>query len=249
MKVSLCITCMGRLRDLRRTFARNLNDNPGPDVEFVLLNYNSQDGLDDWVRDKQHDHVESGKLVYLHETTRKLYDSSHAKNMVHRAATGNILCNLDADNYTGPDFGKWLLKNLGTHAIGSFLDHSGYYMHWREANGLSGRLALSRTDFLALGGYDELLRGYGHDDTDLFRRARDSGLQTPVFPARFRIPAIDHTDDDRVVNFQEPLATSAKSNRALSDRNLAAGKLVANQGHVWGAGVVRKNWTNTVNFT
>ncbi|KKL80749.1 hypothetical protein LCGC14_2001600, partial [marine sediment metagenome] len=49
-KISFCTTCMGRLYNLKETLPKNIEANGEyPNVEFVILDYNSSDGLGDWV--------------------------------------------------------------------------------------------------------------------------------------------------------------------------------------------------------
>ena len=44
-QISFCITCMNRLKHLQETLEKNILDNFLVDeVEFVVLDYNSQDG-------------------------------------------------------------------------------------------------------------------------------------------------------------------------------------------------------------
>ena len=46
-QISFCITCMNRLKHLQETLEKNILDNFLVDeVEFVVLDYNSQDGLE-----------------------------------------------------------------------------------------------------------------------------------------------------------------------------------------------------------
>lgn len=48
-QISFCITCMNRLKHLQETLEKNILDNFLVDeVEFVVLDYNSQDGLEEW---------------------------------------------------------------------------------------------------------------------------------------------------------------------------------------------------------
>ena len=48
-QISFCITCMNRLKHLKN-FEKNILDNFLVDeVEFVVLDYNSQDGLEEWI--------------------------------------------------------------------------------------------------------------------------------------------------------------------------------------------------------
>ena len=51
-KVSICTTCMDRLSDLKQTLPQNIQDNLDyPNVEFVVLDYNSKkDDVDGWIK-------------------------------------------------------------------------------------------------------------------------------------------------------------------------------------------------------
>ena len=49
---SFCCTCMGRAHPLKITLPVNLATlSRFPDAEIVLVNYNSPDDLDSWIRD------------------------------------------------------------------------------------------------------------------------------------------------------------------------------------------------------
>ena len=53
MKLSFLTSCMDRCHNLKKTYLHNINNSlpsDGVGVEFVLLNYNSSDDLDEWVR-------------------------------------------------------------------------------------------------------------------------------------------------------------------------------------------------------
>ena len=68
-RISLCTACMGRLHDLKQTLPKNIEDNRDyPNVEFVILDYNSDDGLEDWMRRNMMEHIESGLVSYYHTT-------------------------------------------------------------------------------------------------------------------------------------------------------------------------------------
>src|SRR5690348_9240554 len=73
-KISLCTTCMGRLHDLKRTLPVNLELNAKYDwVEFVILDYNSSDGLGDWIRTAMQPQLASGRVVYFRTDEPKHY--------------------------------------------------------------------------------------------------------------------------------------------------------------------------------
>src|SRR5580704_1798101 len=62
-RISFCISCRGRLHHLRRTLPQNIADNRDyPNLEFVLLDYNSTDGLGEWVRHELSEEIASGRL-------------------------------------------------------------------------------------------------------------------------------------------------------------------------------------------
>ena len=77
--ISFCTTCMGRIHDLAQTLPQNMADNADyPALEFVLLDYNSRDGLEPWVREQLLPHIESGRLVYATCTIRRAENESIA---------------------------------------------------------------------------------------------------------------------------------------------------------------------------
>src|SRR5688572_31144005 len=103
--ISFCTTCMGRIHDLAQTLPRNMADNADyPALEFVLLDYHSRDGLEQWVKDHLMPHIESGRLVYARTVEPEWYEMAHSRNVAFKLASGQIVCNVDADNWTGPGF-------------------------------------------------------------------------------------------------------------------------------------------------
>ena len=60
-QISFCITCMNRLKHLQETLEKNILDNFLVDeVEFVVLDYNSQDGLEEWIAQSMMKYIEMG---------------------------------------------------------------------------------------------------------------------------------------------------------------------------------------------
>lgn len=241
--VSLCVTNMGRLHHLKQTMDRNLRDNPGPGVEFVLLDYSSPDGMEDWVKDYLWAEMGEGRVTYYRIDGLPYYNSPHAKNLAHRLGRGRILCNLDADNYTGPAFAARLQEIfLGR----SRLVARGIYI---KNVSLGGRIAILREDFLALGGYDERLGdSWGYDDDDLHVRAKAMGFGT-VELGEEHSRHIPHGSADRMKHMLAPVDEQQPrraAHKRLSDEAVRAGRLVANQGLRWGAGRVTRNFCETM---
>ena len=77
-------------------------------MEFVLLDYNSTDGLEEWVKELQY-YIDTGILVYYRTEEPLNYHRTHSRNMAFRLSTGDIVCNLDADNFLGEGFASYIL--------------------------------------------------------------------------------------------------------------------------------------------
>jgi GT2 family glycosyltransferase len=182
---------MGRLYHLKETFFQNIKDNEDyPDLEFVLLDYNSPDGLEMWARSHLKGLIQSGRVVFVKERSAKEYWSSHAKNLAAGMASGEILIGLDADNFTG--------KGFASRISDIFMEGSSVV--WGDINGgLTGRIVLSKYDFHQLRGYNEAFIGWGADDTDLVVRAKKKGIREVVTKRIGR--EIIHGDDERVRHF------------------------------------------------
>lgn len=238
VKVSFCITCKGRRHNLEVTMRRNLGDNPEPWVEFVILDYSSDDGLEGWVKSEFKAEMASGRVVYCAARGIQYYDMSHAKNTAHKLGSGEILCNLDSDNFTGPGFARFLVKK--------FEDGAGFVAS-NEPNGSHGRIAIRRAEFYASGGYDEALKGYGWDDNDFRERITRRGNKGVFMPKQF-CQTIDE-GADRTEFYspdQKDKHRSNAANKQKSIENCRAGAFVANVNRKWGSLIVRRNFKDFV---
>ena len=170
MRISFCVTCKNRLWQLRHTFPANVDAVLADgESELVLLNYNSEDGLDDWVRGFA-EHVESGAVRYVHQRSEPYFHCSKAKNLAHRAATGDFVVNLDADNHLGTTIAAW--RSAWSERPDTVLHgFSGDF-----GDGTYGRIGLPRAGFLAIGGYDEAMLPISQQDRDIIMRAEAHGL-------------------------------------------------------------------------
>jgi hypothetical protein len=239
-KVSLCTTVMDRLHHACQTLPKNIEWNLGDvPVEFVVLDYSSKDGLGAWVRREFQRYIESGVLVFGQIFGRNEFCMAHAKNVAHRLASGDILCNVDADNFTGPGFAAYLEAE--------FRRADNMFVRSASPRGSSGRLALRSDHFVALGGYDERLSyGWGYEDGDLYERAKAWGLREVLIPKDSPyLSVIRHGIEESTRYYREKnRRISQAKHRALSRESLQRGELVANTGHNWGAGTVLRNFSD-----
>jgi len=223
---------MNRTEHLKQTYPTNLDDHVERDVEFVLLNYNSQDELNDWVREDLQQYIDSGILNYYHTVEPEFWDMSHAKNVAHRLGQSDVLCNLDADNFIGDGFYDCII-DLVWEKDDQFIRKRG--------NGKGGRVALKRKHFYAVGGYDEkFCLGWGHEDMDMNSRLLRYGLNR-VKPVDFEI--IHHKKSLRTKYSREKnMWDSRDIHKEILTDNDEEGLVVANSDKVFGKAIVFKNF-------
>src|ERR1035438_573323 len=178
--VIFCITCKGRVQHLEKTLHRNLDDNPGDNCKFVLLDYNSPDHLRYFLANECLSEIESDRLVVYSYSGEHPFRMAHAKNMAHRCGIledGSVLVNLDADNLTGPGFADYISAQ--------FTDNEDMFL-WskmiqsgpdRLPRGISGRIVVSKKAFVHSGGYDERFDTWSPDDKDFNLRLRRLGFE------------------------------------------------------------------------
>lgn len=234
--ISLCTTCMGRLHDLVQTMPKNMADNADyPRVEFVLLDYNSQDDLGKWVKENMMAHVESGKLVYARTTEPKWFHMAHSRNVAFKMASGEIVCNVDADNWTGPGFATALNRLANERP-----ERAVFVKGWQL---IRGRVGVYRQEWIdLLGGYDENLLHYGHDDRDLLDRALLQQFRLMWFGGHY-VARIKTERGEKVVNMEvKNWKATEEQNKAVSAENIGKGRLKSNQGRKWGSAVVQRNF-------
>ena len=196
-KISFCTVCMNRLHHLKETLPANLKGNASyPNAEFILLDYNSSDGLEQWVKTDLKEYIDSGRLVYYRTTEPKYFQRSHSRNMAFKLATGDIVCNVDADNFTGKGFAHYINRQfMANRNIFIIPDIRSRFYYIRD---VFGRICCLKQDFEAAGGFDEQLEGYGHEDVDFIYRLIKLNREEVVILDHEYLKAISHTDVERV---------------------------------------------------
>jgi hypothetical protein len=214
-KIIFCTTCRGRAQHVEQTLMRNMADNADyPNCKFLVLDYNSLDNLSDYLKIELKEsgrrlwnrwtYPESRLVAYNFPDARR-FNMAHAKNMAHRCGMlegADVLCNLDADNYTGLGFARYIADNFREND-GSFLrsvwpfgkDTSGE-IKFNVIRGCSGRIAISRNAFLKVGGYDERYDTWGPDDKDFIARMERLRYAAKEISGNF-LNSIPHRDKMR----------------------------------------------------
>jgi hypothetical protein len=197
MVIAFCTSCMNRRWQVEQTLSHNLELLRGTPHLLALGDYNSSDGLPDYVRERFRDDCLGGALIYFRTTEPATFDASRAKNLAHRLALRrrpDVLFNLDADNFiTAETLG--ILGEVFSRSAQASLHHwSGVW-----GDGTFGRIAMAAREWQRLGGYDESLPGMSWQDVDLLFRARASGLEYRCERAGIK-PAVLNTLDQKLAN-------------------------------------------------
>jgi hypothetical protein len=234
LRVGFCTTCKGRAQHLQETLPVNLQSNRA--ARFVVVNYNSQDHLDDLIRSKHMGDIESGRLSVYRFTEPGPFKMAHAKNVAHRLAIlegCTELVNVDADNFAGRDFDQYVTDRLGAYEGEAFLwaNMKKGEMH----RGISGRIAVPAHAFLEAGGYDEVFETWSPDDKDFNLRLRRIGFRPLEIDDQY-LDAINHNDKMRFREY--PDCKYDAEDFMLPDRKHVR---VVNSGKI-GCGVVYKNF-------
>lgn len=244
-KVSFCTTCMNRLFHLKYTLEKNIKDNINyPKVEFILINYNSQDNLHSWIKNKFKKYIDSGILIYAYTNTPSHFHASKAKNLAHKLATGDIVCNLDGDNFTGENYAFYINYLFNQHG-------KNHLFHFKKAPywGTEGRIVMTRENFISLGGYDESFLATGHEDHDLINRAVAMGLEYKNIQIENFLRYLSNTTREKAKNCSEDEINYydlESKNRIISEENIKNRKLVANQKNGWANSKLYINFSNNL---
>ena len=180
--VAFVTVSKGRLPDIGQTLP--LLAAQAPD-ELVVVDYGCPEGTGDWVEAN----VPSAKVVRV--TDDPDFCLPRARNLGAAATQSPWLCFIDADVIAQPRFVDWLRDNV----------HPACFYRAARVDGERdletwGTCACSRVAFDRIEGYDETFRGWGGEDSDLYRRLTFIGRAEVSYPARFVAP-IRHADDQR----------------------------------------------------
>lgn len=177
-KIAFIVTCKGRLHHLRQSLPL-LARQPG--AECVVVDYDCPDQTHLWVAE----HLPAVRVVHVRDAP--LFSASRARNLGARAATAPWLCFIDADILIADEFAATLAP---------LLREGSYYRPQPVAWEQWGMHLCARADFERIGGYDEVLAGWGSEDNDIYLRLERLGRRPAPFPGRL-ISSLPHGDEER----------------------------------------------------
>ena len=199
-KISICTVCMNRLHHLKQTVVRNIKDNEFyGDIEFILLDYNSQDGMEEWVKENLTEYINTNKLIYFKTLEPDAWNPSHSKNLAFRLATGDIVCNIWSDYFTGENFADFVNfsfrddPNIVMTPIDFHKTKPGFY----PPGDVLGKVCVRKNDFLHVGGFDERIDKHGFEDHDFVNRLELLGLRRVLIDDFSYLQYLPHDDSER----------------------------------------------------
>jgi glycosyltransferase involved in cell wall biosynthesis len=223
LKISFCTTCKGRLDHLKETLPLNLaRTSSYLNAEHVILAYGDKETFD-YIKKNYLKEIKEGRirLVYSEQPN---WQMSHAKNMAHRMATGDVVVNMDADNFMENGFAEWLNKvfNKNPHRVviaGMKDSLTAAYIHKKPLKDIRGRLAVLKSDFDRLHGYNEKFVAWGGDDDDLLTRSTLTGAQWVSLPAKLFADVLPHDNKRRYENMASEAMEKSKKSLENVDNN------------------------------
>ncbi|MFL5788301.1 MAG: glycosyltransferase family 2 protein [Flavisolibacter sp.] len=193
-KISFCTSSMNRAHHIKQTLKKNILDNVEyGNLEFVLLDYGSSDGLENYIQLELQEFIDSGILKYFRIKDVQFFNPSHSRNISFKVSNGNLLCNVDADNFLGKGFATFINNN--------FMQHPNCFLSAMHSDSdVLGRICVKRSDFFKLKGFDERMIGYGFEDFDLIYRLEASGLRNIDIKDLNFLKIIKHSNSERILN-------------------------------------------------
>ncbi|PIB35716.1 hypothetical protein BFP72_10080 [Reichenbachiella sp. 5M10] len=224
-KVSFCISHKNRFEQLSKTLEVNLKDNLDlrDQIEFILTDFNDDETIKNWIFDNFKSYLEDGYLKYFHSPDMPKFHMSAAKNACHNMGQGAILVSLDCDNYTGKNGGQFVLDNFESHAQNIVL----WQFSKIKRDGSHGRISVTRDVYHQLGGYNESFHEMGYQDDDFMKRAMALGAKQ----VKRKDPDYNKTiPNDKYEPVNMSYEKMRDANKAVSNKNIKAKQLHANQG-------------------
>ncbi len=177
-QIAFVVTCKGRLHHLRQSLPLLARQ---PDSECIVVDYDCPDHSHLWVSA----HFPEVRVIRVKDSP--VFNISRARNLGAQAATAPWLCFIDADILVAEKFVASLAPMLreGFH----FRPQPLHREQW-------GTHLCTRADFERVGGYDEVLAGWGSEDNDIYRRLENRGCHHASFPGNL-ISSLTHGDEER----------------------------------------------------
>ncbi len=181
--IAFVTTCKGRLHHIQQTLASIVTEAP---AEIILVDYACPDNTGDWVEAN----FPTVKVIRVNDDPG--FCLPRARNIGAAHSSAPWLCFIDADIKVKTGWLAWMQAHLRSDSFyrASLLDG-------KQLQEIAGTLICPRAAFDQIGGYDEVFRGWGGEDIDLYARLAElTATQPSHYPHSF-IEPIGHADAER----------------------------------------------------
>lgn len=220
--ISLIFSCMNRLENLRVSLDSWVDGHPAIG-DIVVVDWSSERPIydDDRIRSL----CLNGKIKVVRVEGEKYFSLAKSYNLAYSNTNpkNRVLLKLDAD-YKLVD-ARWLNhvhdQMLGIEGISNAERLSDYFIVGSHmfSRSYTGFVLINKKHFVF---YNENMEGYGHDDIEMYSRAKfkfPELREIIFFNIKDYVFHIPHSDDERVANYAEKdmKKTSLKNMEAISD--------------------------------
>lgn len=184
MDLSICTGCMNRDKFIEEALPTWVKI---PFKEIVIVDWSSKNPVKDIV-----DKYQNGTIKLVRVNDKTTYNHSIVSNLKVRLTDSEYVVSADCDVKLKENF-------LSSFDIKENEFYTGSNL---EANGIFGTCLLKRDMFEKVGGYNEFMAGWGHQDGDLYNRLkREKYIYKNFTPGT--LVHINHSNAVRVENFEE----------------------------------------------
>lgn len=191
---------MNRLHQLKQTLLQNIQDNEDyAELEFIVLDYNSEDGMEDWVKESLAEQINTGRVIYYKTTEPRSWSPSHSKNLAFKLATGDIICSIWADYYTGKGFATYVNEayQQDNNIVLTPIDFYKTKKNYAPPGDVLGKVCVRKDDFLKIEGFDERMDRHGFEDYDFINRLEMTGVKRVLIEDFEYLKYISHDNNER----------------------------------------------------
>jgi glycosyltransferase involved in cell wall biosynthesis len=155
--------------------------------QVIVVDYDCPQGTAAWIQANQ-PHVTAIKI-----SDQPLFNVSKARNIGAEHSCGDMLCFVDADIEIGGEFLGWFKRRFSKEHF-HLLEPQTLADHNQHVKALYGLVICTKQQFEAVGGYDDVIAGWGGEDLDFYWRLKRAGYRAKLFPLGIIDNIISHDD-------------------------------------------------------